>query len=93
MKDLKKIPKFKNEAEEARFWAAHDSAEYIKYSKARRVLFPNLKPTLRTISIRLPESLIEHLKVLANKRDVPYQSLMKIFLAEKIEQEMHSGKR
>ncbi|MBI5677647.1 MAG: BrnA antitoxin family protein [Planctomycetes bacterium] len=65
----------------------HDSTEYIDYSKAKRTLFPNLKPTTKTISIRLPESLIEKLKVLANKRDVPYQSLLKVLLAEKVDEE------
>lgn len=92
MKKQNKIPKFKNEEEEREFWAKHDSTEYIDYSKAKKVIFPNLKPSTRTISIRLPESLIEHLKALANKRDVPYQSLLKIFLAEKVEEEMHSVK-
>lgn len=87
MKKLKKIPKFKSEKEEAEFWTTHDSTEYIDYSKAKKALFPSLKPTTRTISIRLPESLIEHLKVLANKRDIPYQSLMKMFLLERIEKE------
>lgn len=89
MSKLKKIPKFKSEAEEAEFWATHDSTEYIDYSKAKRVVFPNLKPSTKTISIRLPESLIEHLKLLANKRDIPYQSLLKIFLAEKVEEELY----
>lgn len=88
MKKLKKIPEFKNEDEERDFWATHDSTEYIDWSKAKKnVVFPNLKPSTRAISIRLPESLIESLKVLANKRDVPYQSLLKIFLAEKVEKE------
>ena len=81
---LKQIPKFKNEKAEAEFWSSHDSTEYIDYANAKRVALPNLKPTTRTISIRLPESLIEHIKQLANKRDVPYQSLIKIFLAEKV---------
>jgi predicted DNA binding CopG/RHH family protein len=89
MSNLKKIPEFKSEADEAEFWATHDSTEYIDYSAAKRVVFPNLKPSTRTISIRLPESLIEHLKVLANKRDVPYQSLLKMFLAERLEEELH----
>ena len=89
MSKLKKIPKFKSEADEAEFWATHDSTEYIDYSAAKRVVFTNLKPSTRTISIRLPESLIEHLKVLANKRDVPYQSLLKMFLSERIEEELH----
>jgi predicted DNA binding CopG/RHH family protein len=87
MKQLKKLPKFKDEKEEVEFWATHDSTEYINYSKAKKAIFPNLKPTVRTISIRLPESMIEHLKVLANKRDIPYQSLMKMFLIERIEKE------
>lgn len=92
MKKLKKIPKFKNEKEEAEFWSIHDSTEYIDYSKAKRVIFPNLKPSTRTISIRLPESLFEHLKTLANKKDVPYQSLLKMFLAEKVEEELRVAK-
>ena len=87
MKQLKKLPKFKDEKEEVEFWATHDSTEYINYSKVKKAIFPNLKPTTRTISIRLPESMIEHLKVLANKRDIPYQSLMKMFLVERIEKE------
>jgi predicted DNA binding CopG/RHH family protein len=82
--ELKQMPKFKNEKEETEFWSSHDSAEYIDYAKAKRAAFPRLKPSTRTISIRLPESLIEHIKQLANKRDVPYQSLIKIFLAEKV---------
>jgi len=85
---LKQIPKFKNEKAETEFWSSHDSAEYIDYANAKRAAFPNLKPTTRTISIRLPESLIEHIKQLANKRDVPYQSLIKIFLAEKVVEKM-----
>lgn len=92
MSKLKKIPKFKSEDEEREFWATHDSTEYIDWSKAKKAVFPNLKPSTKTISIRLPESLIEHLKSLANKRDVPYQSLLKIFLSEKIEEELHHAK-
>jgi len=88
---LKKVPKFKSEKEELEFWSTHNSADYIDYSKAKRVLFPNLKPSTRTISIRLPESLIEHLKVLANKRDIPYQSLLKMFLTEKVEEEFREA--
>jgi len=87
-KSLKQMPKFKNEKEEAEFWSSHDSAEYVDFANAKRAAFPNLKPTTRTISIRLPESLIEHIKQLANKRDVPYQSLIKIFLAEKVVEKM-----
>jgi predicted DNA binding CopG/RHH family protein len=87
-KSLKPIPKFESEEEEREFWATHDSADHVDWSQARRASFPNLKPSTRTISLRLPESLIENLKVLANKRDVPYQSLLKIFLAERVEQEL-----
>ncbi len=87
----KVLPKFKSEDAEREFWASHDSAEYIDWSKARPVNFPNLKPTTRTISLRLPESTIAALKVLANKRDVPYQSLLKIYLSEKVEEEMQHG--
>ena len=91
MSKLKKIPKFKSEAEEAEFWATHDSTEYVDYSKAKRFVFPSLRPSTKTISIRLPESLIEHLKLLANKRDVPYQSLLKMFLSERVEEELHGS--
>ncbi len=88
MSKLKKIPKFKSEAEEIKFWSTHDSTEYVDYSKAEKALFPKLKPSIKTISIRLPESLLAHLKVLANKRDVPYQSLLKLLLTQKVEEEM-----
>ena len=84
---MRKIPEFKNEAEEFEFWSREDSTEYVDWSKAKRIKFPNLKPTLRTISVRLPVSMIEDLKVLANRRDVPYQSLLKMFLAERLERE------
>ncbi|MBI4949738.1 MAG: BrnA antitoxin family protein [Deltaproteobacteria bacterium] len=92
MKKQKKIPKFKNEEDERGFWATHDSTEYIDYSRAKKAIFPELKPSTRTISIRLPESLLEHLKTLANKRDVPYQSLLKILLAEKVDEELHASR-
>ena len=88
MKKQKKLPQFKSETEEAAFWAAHDATEYIDFSRAKRAVFSSLRPSTKTISIRLPESLIEHLKVLANKRDVPYQTLLKMFLAEKVREEM-----
>jgi predicted DNA binding CopG/RHH family protein len=83
----KRIPKFKDEDQEREFWKKHDSSEYIDWSKAKPRVFPNLKPSTKTISLRLPESMVEELKLLANKRDVPYQSLLKIFLAERIEAE------
>jgi predicted DNA binding CopG/RHH family protein len=85
----KKIPVFKNEDEEREYWASHDSTEHIDWSKARKLTLSNLKPSLKTISIRLPEIMVEELKLLANKRDVPYQSLMKIFIAERVEQELN----
>jgi predicted DNA binding CopG/RHH family protein len=87
----KQLPAFKNEDEERAFWATHDSTEYVDWSKAKRAVFPNLKPSTKTISLRLPESIIAALKLLANKRDVPYQSLLKVFLAEKVEQELRHG--
>ncbi|MHB1688760.1 MAG: BrnA antitoxin family protein [Ignavibacteriaceae bacterium] len=90
MKELKKIPKFKNEDEEREFWSKADSINYIDWTKAKRVSFPKLKPSTKTISIRLPEHLIEGLKTLANKRDVPYQSLIKIILNERIDQELRN---
>jgi predicted DNA binding CopG/RHH family protein len=84
----KPIPQFGSEDEEREFWATHDSTEYIDWSKAERnPTFARLKPSTRTVSIRLPESLIVALKTLANKKDVPYQSLVKIFLAEKVKEE------
>lgn len=85
----KKIPKFKSEAEERLFWQQNDSSDYIDWSDAEDAVFSKLKPSTRTISIRLPESMIEELKLLANKRDVPYQSLLKIFLSERIDSELH----
>ena len=88
MGKLKKVPKFESEKEEFEFWSTHDSTEYVDYSRAKGVLLPNLKPSTKTISLRLPESLIKHLKVLANKRDVPYQSLLKMFLTERVKEEI-----
>jgi len=85
-KHLKPIPTFKNEDEEREFWATHDSTDYIDWSKAERVIFPNLKPSTESISLRLPKYLLARIKELANKKDVPYQSLMKIFLSEKVEE-------
>ena len=85
----KKIPTFKSESEERLFWQKHDSSEYIDWTDAENVAMPKLKPSTRSISIRLPESMIEELKVLANKRDVPYQSLLKIFISERIDAELH----
>jgi len=87
----KKIPKFKSEDEERDFWAIHDSTEYVDWKKAKMVTLPELKPSLKTISLRLPESMLEELKLLANKRDVPYQSLLKIFLSERIREELKAS--
>jgi predicted DNA binding CopG/RHH family protein len=83
----RKPPKFKSEDAERTFWASHDSTDYVDWRRAKPAVFPNLKPSLKTISLRLPQWMIEELKTLANKRDVPYQSLLKIFLAERIEKE------
>ena len=79
-KQFKKIPKFKSEREEREFWQIHDSTEYVDWGKAEKVSFPNLKLTSKPITIRLPQSLIDRLKIKAHKRDVPYQSLMKDIL-------------
>ena len=88
MNSIKKIPKFKNEDEEKNFWSAHDSTEYINWKAAKKTVLSNLKPSIKTISLRLPETMLEDLKLLANKKDVPYQSLLKVFLAERIEKEL-----
>ena len=84
----KQIPKFKNEDEERKFWESHDSTEFVNWKQAKKVTFSKLKPSVKKISLRLPEAMLEELKLLANKRDVPYQSLLKIFLAERIEKEL-----
>jgi len=80
----KQIPKFKNEDEEREFWATHSSLDYFDPKKFKRASFPKLKPSLKSISIRLPEDMLAELKILANKKDVPYQSLAKIYLARQI---------
>jgi predicted DNA binding CopG/RHH family protein len=91
-KSLRTIPKFRSEAEERRFWETHDSSDYVDWSKAKRVRFPNLKPSTTSISLRLPVTLLDRIKVAANKRDVPYQSLIKTWLAEKTTDERGSSK-
>lgn len=88
----KSIPKFKNEDEERAFWSAHDSSKYLNWKSAERVLFPNLKPSTQAISLRLPVSLLGALRQMANERDVPYQSLIKIYLQERIERDLNSRK-
>ena len=85
-----KLPNFKTEDQEREFWATHDSVDFVDWSKAETGSFPNLHPSVRSISLRLPESLLEKIKLLANKKDVPYQSLMKVFLSERVEKELHS---
>ncbi|PKN67645.1 MAG: hypothetical protein CVU54_16605 [Deltaproteobacteria bacterium HGW-Deltaproteobacteria-12] len=87
---MKKVPKFKTEADEREFWAKADSSDYVNWSQAKRVLLPNIKPSLRTISLRLPELMLEELKLIANKKDVPYQSLIKIFLSERLSKELNT---
>jgi len=86
----KKIPEFKTEDEERKFWATADSTEYVDWKSGKPKKLVNLRPSLRTISLRLPVSMIEDLKVLANRRDVPYQSLLKVFLAERLALERRS---
>jgi predicted DNA binding CopG/RHH family protein len=83
----KAIPEFKSQAEESEFWSTADSTEYSDWSKAERAKFVNLKPALRTISVRLPVAMVKDLKLFANQRDVPYQSLLKMLLAERLQQE------
>ncbi|MBU1425158.1 MAG: BrnA antitoxin family protein [Gammaproteobacteria bacterium] len=83
-KQLKTVPKFRSEVEEQAFWEEHDSADYFDWSKAQRVTLPNLKPTTKTISLRLPQHLLDSIKTAANARDVPYQSLIKVWLQEKL---------
>lgn len=85
------IPTFRSEDEERAFWASHDSTDYVDWSKARLASFPNLKPSTETISLRLPASLLGDLKILANRMDVPYQSLLKVYLAERVDQELRRG--
>jgi predicted DNA binding CopG/RHH family protein len=86
MTKLKVIPSFKTEKEERKFWESHDSSEYLNLSEARRAVLPNLKPSTKTISLRLPEGLLDNIKVEANKRDMPYQSLIKVWLAKEIQE-------
>ncbi len=83
-KSLKPVPVFASEAEERKFWETHDSADYVDWSKGQRVVLPNLKPTTNTISLRLPKHLLDAIKAAANARDVPYQSLIKIWLQERV---------
>lgn len=86
MSKAKKIPEFISEAEERAFWESHDSTEYVDWKQAKRAQFPNLKPSTKTISLRLPESLLDRIKIEANKRDMPYQSLIKVWLSDDVEE-------
>ena len=90
---MKKLPNFKNEDDERKFWAKNSPLEFLESKKLRLTGFPNLRPSSRTISIRLPESLLESIKVLANKKDVPYQSMLKILLAEAVREELVTSKK
>ena len=83
-KQLKVIPEFANEEEERKFWEQNDSSDYIDWNEAQPVVMPNLKPTTKTISLRLPQHLLDSIKAAANARDVPYQSLIKVWLREKL---------
>ncbi len=83
-KQHKTVPKFSSEAEERAFWETHDSADYLDWTKAQKAVLPNLKPTTKTISLRLPQHLLDSIKAAANSRDVPYQSLIKVWLQEKL---------
>ena len=89
----KPIPRFRSEAEERAFWAEHDSTEYIDWSRAKVARFPSLQPSTATISLRLPQGMLDDLKTLANQQDVPYQSLLKVFLAERLRRERRTTPR
>jgi predicted DNA binding CopG/RHH family protein len=92
-KKLKPIPAFKSDEEAGEFWMTHDTTEYFDWSKARRITFPNLRPSTATISLRLPQGLLNELRTLANERDVPYQSLLNVFLAERVAKERDRPRR
>jgi predicted DNA binding CopG/RHH family protein len=89
---MKQLPEYQSEDDERAFWAEHDSADYLDWRQAERVVFPQLKPSTKTISIRLPESMLNELRVMANKRDVPYQSLIKMLLQQSIDEELRERK-
>ncbi len=91
MSKIRKIPAFKTEAEERAFWENNDSSEYVDWQQAQPVSMPNLKPSTKTISIRLPESLLDSIRIEANKRDMPYQSLIKVWLSEDVKKNRKAG--
>ena len=85
---VKPIPEFKTEEEEREFWATHDSADYVEWENAEKTIFPQLKPATKTISLRMSESMLNELRLLANKSDIPYQSLIKMILRERLDEEL-----
>ncbi len=89
----KKVTRFKNEDEEREFWSSTDSTDYIDWESAEKIVLPNLKPSLKTISLRLPENFLNELKLLANKKNIPYQSLLKMCLAERVQSEIRKLSR
>ena len=91
MSKLKKTPEFNTEAEERAFWETHDSSDYVDWTQAKPTSLPNLKPSTRTISLRLPEALLDRIKIEANKRDMPYQSLIKAWLADDVNESRRAG--
>lgn len=90
MSKLKKMPEFKTEAEERAFWETHDSSDYLDWRQAQSASFPRLKPSTKTISLRLPETLLDRIKIEANKRDMPYQSLIKAWLSQDVNENRRS---
>ena len=90
-KTFQEIPNFDSEEDEREFWATHDSTDYVDWDSAETVVLSKLKPTTKTISLRLPELMLNDLRLIANKRDVPYQSLIKIFLKERIDAELYKN--
>jgi predicted DNA binding CopG/RHH family protein len=91
MSKQKKMPEFKTEEEEREFWETHDSSDYVDWSQAQLASFPKLKPSTKTISLRLPEALLDRIKIEANKRDMPYQSLIKVWLADDVDDSRRTG--
>lgn len=91
MSKVKQIPEFKTEAEERAFWEKQSSTEFLDWKKAKQAAFPNLKPSTKTISLRLPEGLLDRIKIEANKRDMPYQSLIKAWLSDDVEESRKLG--
>ncbi len=84
----KPLPEFVSEDDEREFWASHDSTDYLDWDQAERIILPKLKPSTKTISLRMPESMLDQIRILANKRDIPYQSLIKVYLQERIDDEL-----